>query len=133
MLNAALTRGLAKGLYRVLQETTDPDERPGRVTAFIQEYLRGFSEGHERLRVIENEARRIGRARVEAALYRSGKRLSELAGGEVTALIAREAEKPEVLAEATRRIDTLRAFGSESATGEASLEELVSEREGQQI
>ena len=108
VLNTALTRGLAKGLYRELSEG-----RGETLAAYIASYLRGFSQGHERLRVIEAEARRIGRAKVEAALYRQGKKLASLAASEVTLLVAREAERAEVLAEATRRIDALRACASE--------------------
>jgi hypothetical protein len=116
-LNAALTRGLAKGLYRELSENGEASKE--QLKSFIQGYLRGFSEGHERLRAIEAEARRLGRARVEAALYRSGRKLADLAKGEQELAISREAEKSELLAEATRRIDTLRAIGKEN------LEELA--------
>ena len=122
-LNAALTRGLAKGLDKLLRGR---EERPREeeavleeIAGFIASYLRSFAQGHERLRAIEAEARRLARTRIEAALYRQGKRLSELALGEQTLAIAKEAEKAEVLAEATRRIDALRAVGS------CSLEELT--------
>lgn len=128
-LNASLTRGLAKGLYRMLSEVGE-----GEIVnceEFIQGYLRGFSEGHERLRAIEAEARRIGRAKVEAGLYRQGKRLAELAKGEIEALITREAQRDEVSSEATRRIDTLRSIGR--ADRESSLEELLSDQEPGQI
>lgn len=134
VLNYALTRGLAKGLYRLLREVS---EKRGTLQGspqdladcerYMQEYLRGFAQGHERLAAIETEARRIGRARVEAALYRAGRKLSDLAKGEAELAISKEAEKPDVLAEATRRIDLLRSIGR--ADQQSSLEELISDQE----
>jgi len=114
-LNAALTRGLAKACYREISERGEQAD----LQACVASYLKGFSQGHERLRAIEAEARRIGRARVEAALYRQGKKLASLAASEISALVAREAEREEVLLEATRRIDALRAVQREG------LEELA--------
>ncbi len=128
-LNAALTRGLAKALYRELKEVSQEretlqgsEEDLARCQALIASFVKGFSEGHERLAAIQSEARRIGRARAEAAVYRTGKRLEALAKGEQEELIAREAARSEVLAEATRRIDHMRSIGTASA-----LEELAGE------
>jgi hypothetical protein len=115
-LNASLTRGLAKGLDRLLrglQETQKGEEETlQEISDFIAGYLRSFAEGHERLRAIEAEARRLARTRIEASLYRQGKRWNELAPGEQTLAIAKEAEREEVLSEAARRIDALRAVGT---------------------
>lgn len=135
VLNAALTRGLAKGAYRLLSDARERGElvTAGAIDTFVESFLKGFTEGHERLRAIETEARRIARARLEAALYRSGRKLSELAEGEQREAIQREAEKEEVLAEARRRIDALRALGSEAASRGEDLEELVSDREPHQV
>lgn len=134
VLNYALTRGLAKGLYRLLREVSEKrgtlqggPEDLAECERYIQEYLKGFSQGHERLAAIEGEARRIARAKVEAGLYRAGRKLAELAKGEQDLAISREAEKPEVLAEATRRIDLLRSIGR--ADAQSSLEELISDQE----
>jgi hypothetical protein len=127
-LNAALTRGLAKGIHRRLRERYDAEGREtpseadrAEIAKFFPDFLRGFAEGHERLRVIEAESRRIARGHIEAQLYRHGRKLSELAKGEQEELIAREAATAAVLAEATRRIDTLRSIGS------AALEDLLGE------
>jgi hypothetical protein len=124
-LNAALTRGLAKGIHRRLRERYNEEAREAPsesdrncIAAFIPEFLKGFSQGHERLRVIEAESRRIARGHVEAQLYRHGRKLSELAKGEQEDLIAREAATAVVLAEATRRIDTLRSIGSSALEGD---------------
>ena len=107
-LNAALTRGLAKGIYRELSEDAAAD-----IESYIASFARGFAEGHERLKAIETAAKQIARGRLEAALYRHGKKLSDLAAGELEVLLAREAESEEVQQEARRRIDTLRAIGVE--------------------
>lgn len=125
-LNAVLTRGLAKMLHRELAEARDAGREPASVetAGLIEDFLRGFAEGHERLEAIKSEARRIGRAKAEAAVYRTGKRLEALAKGEQEELIAREAARSEVLAEATRRIDLMRSIGTASA-----LEELAGELE----
>lgn len=138
MLNYALSRGLAKGLYRLLREVSEKRgtlqgsaEDLADCERYMQEYLRGFAQGHERLAAIETEARRIGRARVEAALYRAGRKLADLAKGEQDLAIAREAEKPEVLAEATRRIDLLRSIGR--ADKDDSLEELISDSQPHEV
>jgi hypothetical protein len=116
VLNASLTRGLAKGLDRLLRSLQEAgkgeDVVLGEIEDFVAGYLRSFAEGHERLRAIEAEARRLARSRIEAALYRQGKRLSELAPGEQTLAILKEAEREEVLSEAARRIDALRAVGT---------------------
>ncbi len=123
-LNAVLTRGLAKALHREIAEARDAGQEPASVetASLITSFLQGFAEGHERLAAIQSEARRIGRARAEAAVYRTGKRLEQLAKGEQEELIVREAGKSEVLAEATRRIDLMRSIGTASA-----LEELAGE------
>lgn len=124
MLNAALTRGLAKLAYRELASAQEVgrERAEGELERSIEGYRKGFAEGHERLRAIEAEARRLARDRIEAALYRYGKALKDLAAGEQQELIAREAETSSVLAEATRRIDTLRAIGA------GGLEELSSDQ-----
>ena len=112
VLNAALTRGIAKMLHRELTADLAAD-----TSKAISEYLKGFSAGHERLRAIQAEARRIARGHIEAQLYRHGKKLEELAAGEREELVATEAARAEVFAEATRRIDTLRSIGHAGLEG----------------
>jgi hypothetical protein len=123
-LTALRTRGLAKGLHRVVlnecvsrgysdvwgfvRGTLDGptlSEISAVASAFCASYVEGFVQGHERLRAIAGEARRIAQLMIEEQLYAQGRSLHDVPKGELDANVARYAASANVRAEAARRID----------------------------
>jgi hypothetical protein len=119
VLNALRTRGLAKGLHRVIlgecvsrghqnvrgMDGPTRDEVTRCAQAFCTSHVEGFAQGHERLRAIEGEAKRIAQLMIEEQLYAQGKTLRDAPKGETDAMIAYYAASAKVRDEAARRID----------------------------
>jgi hypothetical protein len=120
-LNRLLVRGLSKALHRVLLDALAPhgarvmgqvgdavrDATAARAAVFISEYVEGFANGHDRLRAIDVEARRIAALAVETDLYRQGRALREVPAVELDAMVSALAASPRVREEAQRRVDDL--------------------------
>lgn len=110
VLNRSLARSLAKGLHRIISTKPDSTERieiERSARAFITEFINGFANGHEALRAIEIEARRIALSALEAQLYKQGKKLSDLAKAEVEEHIVALVATSGVRDEAARRVNAL--------------------------
>lgn len=130
-LNRILTRGLAKGLYKVLSSGLKPlghDRAEGLSDAqrsgvesmgleYIADFCLGFSAGHETTRSIRVEAERIARQMLETQLYKQGKSLKDLHEKEREAHIDQLAVSDRVRAEAERRVRVTQEI-AERAHGE---------------
>ena len=116
-LALALNRGLAKGLYRMITQASalglaPRDEVQAAAERFVSEHLRGFSFGHERLRAVEGEARRIAQGLVEAELYARG--LSAKQCSDFDDRVEVVASRAGVLTEASRRVDDVQRIAREA-------------------
>lgn len=117
-LNRVLTKGISKGLYKVLAgalRATGFNSREGLgadAAAAIQEmgaeyvsdYCLGFSAGHDVQRSIRIEAERIARQMLETSLYRKGQSLKDLTEKDRISQIDQLASSEKVRAEAERRV-----------------------------
>lgn len=118
-LNRVLTKGIAKGLHKVLagalastgysrvdkiESVTTRQDIEARAREYIASFLLGFAEGHEKQRAVRVECERIARDALEARLYAQGRTLKDLPEGEREAIIEQIASSDKVRAEAERRV-----------------------------
>ena len=120
ILNRSLARGIGKGLHRVLAgaikvrggkvagELDDLGREECRSLAreFIEQHSLGFSQGFEKLRAIEVEARRIALGALESGLYRQGKRLTDISEGEREGKLDELILSPAIRKEAEKRVES---------------------------
>lgn len=130
-LNKILAKGLSKGLHKVLAAGLKPTgftavshlspDQASDIAAMGEEYIRdyciGFSRGHDTTRAERTEANRIARQMLETALYKQGKKLTDLTAGEQEEQISVLANNEKVLAEASRRVKVTQEI-AERAHGE---------------
>lgn len=130
-LNRVLTRGISKGLYKVLLAGINPtghseasklsEEQRSAISAmgaeFIEDHCLGFSMGHEVQRSIRVEAERIARGLLETQLYKQGKSLKDLAEADRAEQISQLASTERVRTEAERRVKVTQEI-AERAHGE---------------
>lgn len=132
-LNRAFVHSASKGLHRLLSSSSvvgrSADELHGLVAKFLEDHVNEFHEGPERLRAIENEARRIALLAIESSEYRAGRTVKEMAKEKLEARLVALAASGEIREEATRRVDAFRSLARGSldyAKQERGVEELLS-------
>ena len=117
-LNRALTKGISKGMFKVLTATRSalglhadaPDQRATRAMlheaglAYISEFTEGFALGHERTRAIRIECERIAKQLLEAQQNAKGASARDLPESELAARLAELAKSEKVRSEAERRV-----------------------------
>jgi len=117
-LNRLLLRGVSKGIHKALVSSLTvvgrssasvcTDEERAEVLAsgqtYVADFVSGFAEGHEVQRAIRIECLRIARTRLEAQLYRQGRKLANLSQLELETALDQLAQQPAVREEAERRV-----------------------------
>lgn len=121
ILNKALTHALARGLYRTVREARESLHVRGdeglsqeqervvrrRAEEYIAAYTVGFAQGHEYIRAVEIEAKRIAERIVESRLYAKGSSLRDIARVELEAMINDLAQSGAVREEAEKRVSDI--------------------------
>ena len=130
-LNRAFVHSASKGLHRLLSSSSGKSEDELRSLAekFLAEHVNEFHEGPERLRAIENEARRISLLAIESSEYRAGRTVKEMAKEELETRLVALSVSGEIREEATRRVDAFRSLARGSldyAKQDRGIEELLS-------
>lgn len=117
-LNQLFLRSATKGVQRIVHEgIVGPwkhSEVQFAVSKFLQRHALGFREGHERLRAIEGEAKRLATLAYETELYKQGRRLRDVAKGEVDIAVAEIAAREDIITQARARIDAVQAVAREA-------------------
>ena len=113
-LNRALTKGISKGMFKVLTATRSalglgdaPDQRATlheAGLAYISEFTEGFALGHERTRAIRIECERIAKQLLEAQQNAKGASARDLPESELAARLSELAKSEKVRSEAERRV-----------------------------
>jgi len=117
-LNRALTKGISKGMFKVLTATRTQmglhadaplgaDQAAAMHEAglaYISEFSEGFALGHERTRAIRIECERIARQLLEAQCNAKGTSARDLPETELVARLSELASSEKVRGEAERRV-----------------------------
>ena len=118
-LNRIMVRGIAKGLHGVISRAcaqlgyssgdmmteADRDSVMEMANEFVTTFSLGFARGHETLRAIDVEARRIALSALETALYKRGQRMADISEEERNEKIAELLWLPSIRREAEKRVE----------------------------
>ena len=116
-LNRALTKGISKGMFKVLSNRaglgisdSDPLNEDHRAVlherglAYIAEFTEGFALGHERTRAIRIECERIAKQLLEAQQNARGASARDLPESELATRLSELVASEKVRSEAERRV-----------------------------
>jgi hypothetical protein len=116
-LNRLLVRGLAKGLHKIIDSRLNDagaakaglsaDQQADVTEAgleYINEFVLGFSRGHDVARAIRLECDRLAKQALEVHLNRSGKSFADLSPNVLRSELAQLAKSEKIVTEANRRV-----------------------------
>jgi hypothetical protein len=123
-LQRVFMRNLSKSLFKVTS-TVREDERESVGRAHVSEFVEGFQGGHDRMRAIRSEARRIALGAIEQRQYRRGQALRDLGALELEDMVSQLANSESIKREAMQRVDSVQRiaqsvsfFGEEDSENE---------------
>jgi hypothetical protein len=107
-LQRYFNRHLAKGVHKVISGMVSAQKSAGDVQArgdgFVSQFTQGFTHGHERLRAINSEARRIAMQAIETNMYKRGLSLKSLSPPELEDMVMELAGQAGIRAVAEERV-----------------------------
>jgi hypothetical protein len=135
-LNRLLVRGLAKGLHKIIDSRQAARAKDSHGTfglddladdqeaglEYINEFVLGFSLGHDVARAIRLECDRLAKQLLEVQLNRSGRTLKDLSADEQRTALADLARSEKVVNEANRRVSVTQEIAQRA---QAELQEAL--------
>jgi hypothetical protein len=107
-LQRYFNRHLAKGVHKVISgmisAQASAEEVQARGDAFVSQFTQGFTHGHERLRAINSEARRIALQAIETNMYKRGLSLKSLSPPELEDMVVQLAAEDSIRKVAEERV-----------------------------
>jgi hypothetical protein len=107
-LQRYFNRHLAKGVHKVISEMisaqASAEDILARGRAFVSQFTQGFTQGHERLRAINSEARRIALQAIETNMYKRGLSLKSLSPPELEDMVVQLSSEDSIRKVAEERV-----------------------------
>jgi hypothetical protein len=107
-LQRYFNRHLAKGIHKAIADMVgvhSNSEIQSRGEQFSSQFTIGFSQGHERLRAINSEARSIAKQAIETKMYARGLSIKSLSPGELEDMVSKLSAQEGIQKIAEERVD----------------------------
>lgn len=116
-LNRVMLRGGSKGLHKAIVAERERGGIEADVLKvgrdYISDYAITFSQGYERLRAIEVEAKRIAESAISERLYAQGKTPGDIGKAAYESLVIDLSTSEAVRNEASKRVDAVRKIAQD--------------------
>jgi hypothetical protein len=128
-LQRYFNRHLAKGVHKVISGMISAQASAENVQArgdsFVFQFTQGFTHGHERLRAINSEARRIALQAIETNMYKRGLSLKSLSPPELEDMVMQLSAEVGIRAVAEERVRQVQTIAKTAHEDLFSAEDLV--------